>query len=313
MNEVAAQIMEHLVTHDGDEGHGYTWGNRWGDNKTEQLLIDGKYYKFSGGDRDCSSAVISAYQAAGLDVKATYTGNMIDGFLATGKFSKKPMSFTAQRGDIYLNVANHTAMCLTPEPDVLAEFCINEFGEVYGGKQGDQTGGESRKAPYYSYPWDCILHFTGGVAQGGTESKPQQATGKKEKVSWRVKAGDKWLAEGNEGIQGKPITALAVNLNGHGWYQVCTEKHGWLETVRGYDIKDEEQGYAGYEDSPIIAVRVYYETPDPDKTGYFAAKYRVSELNSDYFEYQYDDDTWNGQDGYAGDFHPIDRFELSLE
>lgn len=72
------------------------------------------------------------------------------------------MSFTAQRGDIYLNEANHTAMCQSPNPDLLSEFCLNEFGGVYGGQTGDQTGKESRIAAYYNYPWDGILHYEGG-------------------------------------------------------------------------------------------------------------------------------------------------------
>ena len=312
MNEVAAQIMEHMCSHDGDSGHGYTQGARWGSNERCHITVDNRVYSFSGGDRDCSSAVISAYQAAGLDVKATYTGNMKSAFLATGKFAWKPMSFTAQRGDIYLNQINHTAMCVSAVPDLLSEFCISENGTIYG-KQGDQTGRESvnRKA-YYNYPWDGILHFTGGAASGGAD-KPSKPTGQKEKVFWRVKQDGKWLQENYAGNRNKPITAIAINMHGHGWYQVCTKKHGWLSRVRGYDIADEEQGYAGYEDSPVIAVRVYYETPDPEKTGYFSAKYRVSELNASWFDWQFDNDTWNGQDGYAGDYKPIDRFELTLE
>lgn len=309
MNEVAARIMEHLCT---CPKHGYTQGARWGNNSRESITVGGKHYSFSGGDRDCSSAIISAYQAAGLNINATYTGNMRTAFLATGKFSWKPMSFTARRGDIYLNEVNHTAMCTSDVPDQLSEFCISETGGIYG-REGDQTGSESvNHRPFYNYPWDGILHFTGGAAQGGTD-KPKPATGKKEKVTWRVKQNGKWLAEGNPGKCGVPIQALAVNMNGHGWYQVCTKKHGWLSPVRGYNIKDEEQGYAGYEDSDIIAVRCYYETPDPGTTGYFCAKYRVSELNQDFYPWQFDDETHNGQDGYAGDFAVIDRFELTLE
>lgn len=312
MNEVAAQIMEHMCSHDGTGGHGYTQGARWGTNGRESITVDGKVYSFSAGDRDCSSAVISAYQAAGLNVNATYTGNMRAGFLATGKFAWKPMSFTAQRGDIYLNERNHTAMCVSVVPDLLSEFCIAENGTIYG-QTGDTTGRESvNRRGYYSYPWDGILHFTGGAATGGTD-KPSKPTGKKETVTWRLKQDGKWLSEGNTGNRNQTIQGIAINMHGHGWYQVCTEKHGWLSRVRGYDINDVEQGYAGYEDSAIIAVRVYYETPDPEKTGYFSAKYRVSEINASWFDWQFDDDTWNEQDGYAGDYRPIDRFELTLE
>ena len=39
-NEVAAHIMEHLVAHDGDGGHGYSQGsNRWGNGVLETCLL----------------------------------------------------------------------------------------------------------------------------------------------------------------------------------------------------------------------------------------------------------------------------------
>ncbi len=67
-NEVAARIMEHLVAHDGNDGHGYSQGsNRWGNATRESIVVDGVEYAFAGGDRDCSSGVISAYEAAGVD------------------------------------------------------------------------------------------------------------------------------------------------------------------------------------------------------------------------------------------------------
>ena len=48
-NEVAARIMEHLVAHDGDGGHGYSQGsNRWGNGVLETLEIDGHASRFAG-------------------------------------------------------------------------------------------------------------------------------------------------------------------------------------------------------------------------------------------------------------------------
>lgn len=306
MNEVAARVMEHLCAHDA---HGYTQGSRWGNGRRESIAVDGRTYSFAGGDRDCSSAVISAYQAAGLDVSATYTGNMKGAFLATGLFELKPMSFTAQRGDIYLNERNHTAMCTSPDPDLLAEFCIAETGGVYG-QEGDQTGWEAYVHGYYSYPWDGILHFKGGEASGGNAALPSTpAPG----VDFRVFAGGRWLGRNEVGVKGEPITRIAVDFGGDGWYQACTERHGWLDVIRGYDIDDAEAGYAGWEDSPIVAVRCYYETPNPGKTGYFEAKYRAADFSGKgWWPWQYDTDTWNGQDGYAGDMRPIDRFQIEL-
>ena len=151
--------MEHYASH---SAHGYTQGSgRWGDGTTENVKVGGGVFKIAGGDRDCSSGVISAYKAAGVNVDATYTGNMKDAFLATGMFEWKPISYTAKRGDVYLNHVNHTAMCVSDKPDRLVEFYLNEKGGITGGKKGDQTGGECRVRSYYDFPWDGILRFTG--------------------------------------------------------------------------------------------------------------------------------------------------------
>lgn len=159
-NLVAAELMRHLCEHDW---HGYTQGGgRWGDGEGMCAVdVDGQTYYVAQGDRDCSSAVISCWQAAGVDVQATYTGDMLAGFLATGLFEKQPLSFTAQPGDIYLNYADHTAMCISTEPDLLGEFCINELGTTTGGAVGDQTGYEAYVHGYYDFPWNCILHYIG--------------------------------------------------------------------------------------------------------------------------------------------------------
>ena len=166
-NLIAAELMRHLCEHDW---HGYTQGSgRCGDGEGYcDVELDGKTYHLAQGDRDCSSAVISCWQAAGVDVQATYTGDMLAGFLATGLFEKQPLSFTAQPGDIYLNYSAHTAMCISSEPDLLGEFSISENGTIYG-MVGDQTGYESLIRPYYDFPWDCILHYVG---EGEEDLKP---------------------------------------------------------------------------------------------------------------------------------------------
>ena len=194
--ELAAGVMRHLVTHDGDGGHGYTWGNRWGDGTDEVITVDGRAFSVRNGDRDCSSAIISAWEAVlpGSTGGATYTGNMVPCFTSTGLWEWHPgTSFIASPGDIYLNIESHTAMCLTQEPDLLMEFCINEFGEVYGGRQGDQTGGESRIGPYYEY-WDGILHFIGA----GEPAKEKDDSD--EIIIWPSNGGDnqRWYMVFNE-------------------------------------------------------------------------------------------------------------------
>ena len=128
-----------------EDRHGYDQQNRW------------------GPDYDCSSLVISAFEAAGAGVKsrgATYTGNMRDVFVGSGLFEWKPISFIASPGDLYLNESDHVAMCQRQVPDELSEFSISETGGTTG-KRGDQTGHEAAVNPYYDYPWDGILHYNG--------------------------------------------------------------------------------------------------------------------------------------------------------
>lgn len=165
--EAFAQVMEHLVSHDGGGGHGYSQANRMGDGTTETIcLSDGTTVTIAGGDRDCSSAVVTALRAVGVNTfGASYTGNMREQLLKTGLFGWRKMGVkSAQRGDIYLNEKCHTAVCVSPygsaRGDLLAQFSISEKGTVTGTK-GDQTGREPNIKAYYSYPWDGTLYWLG--------------------------------------------------------------------------------------------------------------------------------------------------------
>lgn len=134
-----------------------------------------------------------------------------------------------------------------------------------------------------------------------------------------VRAGGRWLPEVKNltdfaGIQGVPITDIAIKFSeGSCKYRVMVNGQ-WLPYVTGYDSNDIINGYAG-NGNPIEAVEVYYNTPEriAKCLGYLRAKYRVSPINRDYYDWQYDDETSNGQDGYAGCFGTaIDRFQIYL-
>ena len=159
LKEIAVQLMEHLCNHNY---HGYSQISRYGDGEGVcPVTINGKTYYLEQGDRDCSSAIITAFEAAGISCGgSTYTGNMRACMVATGNFRWHPMSsgYIAKRGDVYLNEANHTAMCVSDVPDMLAEFSISETGGI-DGAEGDQTGNESHIRSYYDYPWDGILEW----------------------------------------------------------------------------------------------------------------------------------------------------------
>ena len=115
------------------------------------------------------------------------------------------------------------------------------------------------------------------------------------------------------GIRGKRITDIAIKCDkGSLWYQAHVLGGGWLPKVNGYDWNDHDNGYAG-NGKPIDAVRIYYNTPDDivSRHGYQKAQYRVSPVSQNYYDWQFDDETDNGQDGYAGCFgKAIDRFQL---
>lgn len=154
----AAEIMRHYAEHDE---HGYTQGGgRWGTGTEPLVLSDGSTVTIPGGDGDCSAGDVRVYIALGVDVGgATFTGDMRQCMTSTGNFRWHPMSdgYIARPGDIYLNERDHTAMCISDNPDLLAEFYIDENGGIIGGQPGDQTGKECRVAPYYDFPWDGIL------------------------------------------------------------------------------------------------------------------------------------------------------------
>ena len=122
--ESAIQWMEN---HANNNAYGYDQRYRWGEK----------------GDFDCSSAVISAWQAAGVPVMtkgATYTGNMYSVFLSCG-FEDVTGTVNLvtgaglRRGDVLLNTAHHTAMYCGNGKEV--EASINERGTAVDGAPGD--------------------------------------------------------------------------------------------------------------------------------------------------------------------------------
>ena len=176
----AAEVMEHLVTH---YSHGYSQYSRNGDGGKETItLSDGTKVTIATGDRDCSSAVIDCYRSLGINVGgATYTGNMRSCMCGTGNFKWYPnSSYSAKRGDIYLNESHHAAMCkygyYEAGGDTLMQFSISEKGTI-DGVEGDQTGYESNTKAFYNYPWDgklvyCGPDIVGTPTTGQTTTKP---------------------------------------------------------------------------------------------------------------------------------------------
>ena len=180
-----------------DSSHGYDQSNRW------------------GPDYDCSSAVISAWELAGVPVKtcgAGYTGNMRSVFLRCG-FEDVTGSVDLgsgaglRRGDVLLNDRHHTAMYCGSGMEV--EASINENGGVTGGQTGDQTGGEFLKRPYRNYPWDCVLRY-------GGDTKAQEYL--RPRWEYSVKLGLLRL-----GVEDEQVHSVQELLSARGYYEGETD------------------------------------------------------------------------------------------
>lgn len=310
-NERAAQIMEHLVS---CNRHGYSQYSRQGDGGSETFtLSDGSQVTINTGDRDCSSAVIDAYRSVGVDVGgATYTGNMRSCMCGTGNFEWMPMSYIAQRGDIYLNEVNHTAMCTSAVPDMLAEFSISENGTI-DGVEGDQTGYESHIRTYYDYPWNGILRYIGEGASsepssGGSSSGAQPSGVPAIMLQARTTDGTVLPATSYPDFAGwkanGPIQFLSAWCTDSAWrldVQAYTAADGWLPWLTNpSNINNLDIGAVG-NNGPILGLKMYLYSPNADH----AVHYQVNCGNS-YYPEQTDTDVKVGMDGYAGDLtNPI--------
>jgi len=171
---------------------------------------------------------------------------------------------------------------------------------------------------YKDYP--TIIKNGGYNGWSGSSNAPTTTPTTTPDIIYRVRAGGRWYAEVRNdsdyaGVVGQPITDVAIKVTkGTVKYKVHVKGGSWLDWVTGYDINNGDTGYAG-DAKPIDAVQIYYYTPTDvsSSVGYYRARYRVSPLGRGYFDYQYDTETDNSQDGYAGNYGTLlDRLQISL-
>lgn len=137
-----------------DQKHGYSQQSRW------------------GPDYDCSSAVITAWEKAGVPVMrsgATYTGNMLEPFLKNGfkdvtSLCNLDTGAGMKRGDVLLNRFGrgtsgngHAAMYAGNGQMVHAR------GQSYGSSASGDQGAEFAVTPYRNHPFDVVLRYEEGL------------------------------------------------------------------------------------------------------------------------------------------------------
>lgn len=224
-----------------------------------------------GGECDCSSLVIFALRESGFDTgSASYTGDMSSNLCARG-WNRVANDGNPQYGDILLNDANHVAAYVGNGQ--LAQASIDENGRISGGAGGDQSDRETNVRSYYDYPWDCYLRYTGESSGSSTTSTSNAST------------------PDNGGETGSGVV-----------YQVHTLAHGWLGEID--HVGDDEDGYAGWQGSPIDAVRAYRTDGQP-------LKVRTHALGGGWWDWTEFNGSMQGSnpsgDGYSGNFGtPID-------
>lgn len=179
------KALQWMINTAADNTHGYSQASRW------------------GPDYDCSSAVITAWQNAGVPVKtcgATYTGNMKKPFLENG-FKDVTSSCNLDTGagmkpgDVLLNEYGrgtsgngHAAMYAGNGQVVHAR------GQSHGGPQTGDQGTEFAVTAYRNNPWDCVLRYSESSEEPQKEPEPLSTAVKwtgtvKQKAAVRTWAG----------------------------------------------------------------------------------------------------------------------------
>ena len=160
-----------------------------------------------------------------------------------------------------------------------------------------------------------------GSAPSGQDSSGKELTAPS---IWVQGVANKWLKVAKNGVTGtigKPLVAFAVKTDkGTVTYSAHVKGGKWLGNVTGWNYKDYTNGYAGSgnpaeKGKAIDAIKIDYKTPSDvvNKYGYYKVAYRVHVLGGKWLDWQYDTETTNGQDGYAGIFgKTIDQIEVKL-
>lgn len=137
-------------------------------------------------DTDCSFSVAWALWVAGFIPESVlygtiYTGNQASVYAQYGatNYSWDSIGINGLRvGDVLLS-NGHTAMVVPYGSGLgIAEASLNEFGDILGGRLGDQTGGETTVGPLRRGKWHTVQRWpstTSSKTVGNTEEEELMA------------------------------------------------------------------------------------------------------------------------------------------
>lgn len=245
-----------------------------------------------------------------LSIEVCQSMGNLDVFKAN---EEKALQLAAQKCKQYGITPSTSTIRLHQE--VYATSCPHRSVEIHGGREATKSYFIKRIKEYMAGNVTPPTYVSGGQGSGQASASQQPEV----VFTYAVKLEDGRILPfvrnltDFAGIQGKKITDVAIKVDkGSVKYRVHVIGRGWLPYVTGCNWKDHNNGYAGV-GQPIDAIEVYYNTPADyaAKYGYQKAQYRVSPVNGTYWDWQYDNENGNGQDGYAGAFgQAIDRFQL---
>ena len=287
-------------------------------------------YNVGGGTAWCAAYVCYVFSKAGasnlIPVKSANCGVLARGFYDKGQLVKSGY----KTGDVVFFHWSNDSSSSVPGVYTLDHvgIIISNNGDgsytTIEGNTGSSAYGECAIRTRYASQISCCgrpKYSASSSSSSNNNTSKESTTKASVNVYYRVRTKKHgWLPEVKNledyaGIENEPITDVAIKVSkGSVEYQVHTKDGKWLGKITGYDINNSSK-YAG-NGTPIDLIKVYYKTPDDlrKKGDIKKARYKVSPTNtSAFYDWQYDTETSNGQDGYAGSYGvTIDKLYLSL-
>ena len=287
-------------------------------------------YNVGGGTAWCAAYVCYVFNKAGasnlIPVKSANCGDLARGFYNKGQLVKSGY----KAGDVVFFHWSNDSSSSVPGVYTLDHvgIIISNNGDgsytTIEGNTGSSAYGECAIRTRYASQISCCgrpKYSASSSSSSNNNTSKKSTTKTSVNVYYRVRTKKHgWLPEVKNledyaGIENDPITDVAIKVSkGSVEYQVHTKDGKWLGKITGYDINNSSK-YAG-NGTPIDLIKIYYKTPDDlrKKGDIKKARYKVSPTNtSAFYDWQYDTETSNGQDGYAGSYGvTIDKLYLSL-